>query len=97
MSRLEAPQNSVEMNGARPRNRARCWAQRLALPAVAGILLLAALDLLLRFDPLVFGENRANAVFSRYDNRPGGIYVQEERSGMRFMWAEFATENYWNG
>ncbi len=79
------------------RQRARAWAKRLTLLAATAMLLLGALELLLRLDPLLVGERRCNFIFSTYDARPGGIYVREKRSRMRFMWPEFATQNYWNG
>ncbi len=79
------------------RRRARHWALRLALLGVVAALVLAGLEVLLHFDPGVFGERRTNEIFSRYDERPGGIYVREKRSRMRFMWPDFSTENYWAG
>jgi hypothetical protein len=82
---------------AQPRGRIRAWARRLALSSLAALFLLGALELLLRIDPLLVGERRCNFVFSTYDTRPGGIYVREKRSRMRFMWPELATGNYWNG
>jgi hypothetical protein len=85
--------------GARPPagGRPRLWVLRLALLSLVTLLLLGALDLLLLLRPEIFGEQRANEIFSRYDTRPGGIYVREKRSKMRFMWPDFTTENYWNG
>ena len=80
-----------------PANRARLWVQRLTLLSVVTLLLLGMLELLLAFAPGLFGERRLNEVYSRYDIRPGGIYVREKRAGMRFMWPSFSTENYWNG
>lgn len=80
-----------------PASRARLWVQRLTLISVVTLLLLGTLELLLAFAPGLFGERRLNEVDSRYDARPGGIYVREKRSGMRFMWPDFSTENYWNG
>lgn len=80
-----------------PRSRARLWAQRLTLLSVVTLLLLGVLELLLLLAPGLFGEQRLNEVFSRYDSRPGGIYVRERRAGLRFMWPDFSTENYWNG
>lgn len=70
---------------------------RLTISSTTALLLLGALELLLRFDPLLVGERRANYIFSTYDSRPGGIYVREKRSRMHFMWPQFATANYWNG
>ncbi len=85
--------------GARPPagGRPRLWVLRLTLLSLVTLLLLGALDLLLLLRPEVFGEQRANEIFSRYDTRPGGIYVREKRTRMRFMWPDFTTENYWNG
>ncbi len=85
--------------GARPPagGRPRLWAQRLTLLSVITLFVLGLLELLLHFRPEVFGEQRANEIFSRYDTKPGGIYVREKRTRMRFMWPDFATENYWNG
>ncbi len=58
---------------------------------------LCLLELLLALSPEVFGEQRANEIFSTYDIKPGGIYVRERRARMRFMRPEFSTSNYWNG
>ena len=80
-----------------PASRARLWVQRLTLLTVVTLLLLGTLELLLAFAPGLFGEQRLNEVYSRYDIRPGGIYVRERRAGLRFMWPDFSTENYWNG
>ncbi len=80
-----------------PASRARLWGQRLTLLTVVTLLLLGTLELLLAFAPGLFGEQRLNEVYSRYDIRPGGIYVRERRAGLRFMWPDFSTENYWNG
>lgn len=77
--------------------RARAWAKRLALLTATALMLLGALELVLAKRPELFGEQRANAIFSTYDTRPGGIYVREKRSRMRFMWPEFSTGNSWNG
>lgn len=82
---------------AAPRPRSRAWAKRLTLLTATALVLLGLLELLLALAPQVFGEQRANAIFSTYDTKPGGIYVREKRSRMRFMWPEFATGNYWNG
>ncbi len=79
------------------RRGARLWVPRLAFLAVVVALLLGLLDGLLVLAPGVFGDERANAIFSRYDTRPGGIYVWEKRTRMRFMWPDFAAENYWAG
>lgn len=81
----------------RPRPRPRAWAKRLTLLTATALVLLGLLELLLARAPEVFGEQRANAIFSTYDTKPGGIYIREKRSRMRFMWPDFATGNYWNG
>lgn len=82
---------------ANPHDRRRTWVLRLTLVAVTVLAVLGLLELLLATRPELFGEQRANAIFSTYDARPGGIYVREKRSRMRFMWPDFATGNYWNG
>ena len=79
------------------RRGARLWVLRLTFLAAVVALSLGLLDALLVVAPGVFGDQRANEIFSRYDTRPGGIYVWEKRSRMRFMWPDFATENYWSG
>jgi hypothetical protein len=85
--------------GARPPSgeSRRIWTQRLILVSLVALFLLSVLELLLHLRPEIFGEQRANEIFSRYDTRPGGIFVREKRTKMRFMWPDFATENYWNG
>lgn len=82
---------------AKSHDRRRTWVLRLTLVAVTVLAVLGLLELLLATRPELFGEQRANAIFSTYDARPGGIYVREKRSRMRFMWPDFATGNYWNG
>jgi hypothetical protein len=67
------------------------------MAAVATLGGLALLELLLALAPGIFGEQRANEIFSTYDIKPGGIYVRERRTRMRFMRPEFVTSNYWNG
>ncbi|MEO8197728.1 MAG: hypothetical protein ABI689_13515 [Thermoanaerobaculia bacterium] len=94
---MGANPSSGRAPGGSYRPRTRLWAQRLAFLSVVALVLLVALELLLHFSPEVFGEQRANEIFSRYDTQPGGIYKREKRTRMRFMWPEFATENYWNG
>ena len=80
----------------RSQSSARLWMQRLTLLSVVTLFLLGTLELLLLLAPGVFGEKRLNEVYSRYDTRPGGIYVREKRAKMRFMWPGFSTGNYFN-
>ena len=98
MSPAPAPQPDSPA-GARPPagGRRRIWTQRLILLSVVALFLLGMLELLLHLSPEIFGEQRANEIFSRYDTRPGGIYVREKRTRMRFMWPQLTTGNYWNG
>lgn len=67
--------------------------------ALAGSILLTLLLLesVLRLVPDLPGERLANYVWSRYGTFPGGIYVREPVSKVRFMWPDFATETRWNG
>jgi hypothetical protein len=70
--------------------------RRLALLGCTFLAFLAGLELLLAVAPRIFGQQRCNRVFSRYDSRAGGIYAREPLSRVPFMRPDFVTRNYWN-
>ncbi len=51
----------------------------------------------LRLLPGLFTGDALSWAFSRYDTLPGGMYVKERRTKMRFMRADFSTRAYSHG
>ena len=83
--------------GAPRRTRWIALGQGLLL--LSGSLLFCALclEVALRVAPELFGMRTANALFSRYTTKPGGIYFYEWSSDMFFMHPDFETTAYFNG
>src|SRR5262249_44873319 len=61
------------------------------------VVVLAALEVTLRWRPLLLGPAFANGALSRYTIRPGGIYYRDPRLRMNFMVPDFTTTMYYNG
>ncbi|MCD4749974.1 MAG: hypothetical protein K8R59_11420, partial [Thermoanaerobaculales bacterium] len=85
-------------------HRPRSWSRILRLQlfravAVVGGLVLAVLlvEGNLRLFPQLFSREVMDWAFSRYDTLPGGIYVKERSTRMRFMRADFSTHTYSHG
>jgi hypothetical protein len=70
---------------------------RLVTAALVLLLPLIGIDLLLRAQPRIFGDEVGNQVFSRYGTGSGDMYFPDASLDMRFMWADFETRAYFNG
>lgn len=73
------------------------WTRRAVVLGVSTLLALGLLEVVLRTIPDLVNPRLGNYIYSAYGAFPGGIYVGEETTGIQFMRADFATENYWNG
>lgn len=72
-------------------------AGRLALVALALLVVLAVLEVTLRWRPTLLGQVFANGALTRYTTRPGGIYYLDPGLGINFMIPNYRTTMYYNG
>src|SRR5436190_13297312 len=75
----------------------RWLAGRLALVAGSLLLVLLALEAVLRQWPTLLGQEFANGALSRYSPKADGIYYVDRRLGIHFMIPNYRTTMYYNG
>lgn len=70
-----------------------------AVALIVGSLLFCALciEVSLRLVPEMLGVKMANQLFSAYTRRPGGMYFEEDSTGMFFMHPSHRIRAYFNG
>ena len=72
-------------------------AGRIALVLGAILVVLAALEVTLRWRPILLGQAFANGALSKYTTKPGGIYYSDHRLRMTFMLPNHTATMYYNG
>jgi hypothetical protein len=77
--------------------RATDVAIRLALVAGSIVVVLVALEIILRLRPTLLGQEYANGALSRYTVKAGGIYYRDRNLRMNFMIPNYQTTMYMNG
>jgi hypothetical protein len=80
-----------------PRPTAGWIARRIALVVGAILVVLAALEVTLRWQPLLLGQAFANGALSRYHAGAGGIYYHDPALGVHFMIPNHRATMYFNG
>jgi hypothetical protein len=64
------------------------------LAVVSTVLVLAAVEVVLRAYPLLLGDIYADGVLSKYSTRPGGIFYWDRSLWMQFMIPNYTTRMY---
>jgi hypothetical protein len=70
---------------------------RAALAVGSILVVLAALEIALRWWPTLLGQEFANGAASKYTTAPGGIYYFDRRLNMAFMLPNHTAVMYYNG
>src|SRR5947209_12912582 len=70
---------------------------RLGLVVMAILVVLGALEVVLRLRPTLLGDAFASGALSRYTVRDGGIYYRDRNLRMNFMIPNHQTTMYANG
>lgn len=70
---------------------------KVALIVFSLLVVLAALEVTLRWRPALLGHAFANGAATRYTDRPGGIYYYDRGVHMHFMLPNHRTTMYYNG
>jgi hypothetical protein len=71
---------------------------RIGAVVLATALVLGLAETSLRLWPFAFlSDGVMEALFDRYNSRPGGMYFREDRTGMQFMWPSFETRAFSHG
>jgi len=70
---------------------------RIALIVCSILVVLAALEVTLRWRPVLLGHAFANGAATRYTTKPGGIYYHDRSVHMNFMLPNYTTTMYYNG
>jgi hypothetical protein len=72
-------------------------AGRIALVVASILVVLAALEITLRWRPTLLGQAFANGAATKYTTKPGGIYYFDRALRMYFMLPNYSTVMYYNG
>lgn len=98
---LGSDSSSNPIFGSSGRPPGRRWARWLAfrlMAVVAGLMVVVGgIEGSLRLFPGLFSTDVRSLAFAKYDTLPGGMYVKEKRTRMRFMKADFRTRAFSHG
>jgi len=70
---------------------------RVALLVASVLVVLAVLEVTLRWRPTLLGQEFANGALSRYSTRAGGIFYRDRALRMNFMIPDHRATMYYNG
>ncbi len=99
MARSDARLRRTAGPVGRPRRRGwvRWVTYRLLAVLVGLVAVVGGIEGALRLLPGLFASDALSWAFSRYDTLPGGMYVKERQTKMRFMRADYSTRAYSHG